>query len=518
MSNFVSGGNVNNQNTGENKEISMGIEKAGIKLFNSITRQSGKKVGKSVLFTKRPIFHGINPTLTYPATGKSFALPRFCTEEMKEARQMNKIAIHQAKAGKVAKNYPKATLQDLKRLTSETIEDSYSRVEWTNPKDGKIYNLLKQGETKEGKIAIRILDEEGAFVKEAELTPKKIIIIDDISQKENLSFSDNFGLDCAHGDGVQIFAKRNNPFANYEIINNSDDSFIAKFLLPEDKLEAAIRKIITKIETGEKIDFINFSWGCEKNLNEYIKKYGKDFFQLQKNSEYLMMSEEMNEVRNLFKLLSKLNDLAKEKGIRILNAAGNGGKNSQGMELFFENIEGVGSLSNKGKISNFSASRSSKFTQHYELGEYEIVATPKGINITGKKGTDIPVVSKYHESEFLGKNIKDTIIPNDLFNKLLVAHKNFEKDRRLYHQEWAELFKEYRQKYLFSTEQAEKIGFSNPQLKSEYIHIPRGFVFSIDKKGKLIPFIPNKDYSGTSFSTPVRTAKLALNDMMEGVL
>ena len=110
------------------------------------------KTGSSRSLLSKPtsIFHGINPTLTYPPTNKTFALPRFCTAEMKQAREMNKIASRQIKSP-ITSNFSKATAEDLRRLTSTSIEDSYSRVQWTNPKDGKIYNLLKQGETEDGK-------------------------------------------------------------------------------------------------------------------------------------------------------------------------------------------------------------------------------------------------------------------------------------------------------------------------------------------------------------------------------
>lgn len=33
--------------------------------------------GKSLLYKQPSIFHGINPRLTYPPSGKTFALPRF---------------------------------------------------------------------------------------------------------------------------------------------------------------------------------------------------------------------------------------------------------------------------------------------------------------------------------------------------------------------------------------------------------------------------------------------------------
>lgn len=500
----------------------MGKYDLAIRLGKSLLSDTAsyvKACGKrSILETKPTIFHGINPTATYPLSGKTFALPRFCTHEMQEARRMNKIAIRQAKSQGINRTYPKASPQDLKRLTSETIEDSYSRVEWTNPKDGKVYNLLKQGETKDGKVVVRILDEQGAFVKEAELMPKNIVIVDDIAQIENLAFSDSFGLNSAHGNSVTQFIKRNNPFSHYDVINNSDNSFLAKFFLPEDKLEFAIKELIERIEKGQKVDYINFSWGCEKPIDEFLQKYGEKFFKLEKFKQHSTLKSEMLKERNLFVLLDKLNKLSKEKGIRILNASGNGGKSSQGLELFFDNIEGVGSLNNKGKISEFSASRSSKFTQHYELGEFEITSSPCGINFTGISGTDIPIMHKYQGTSFLGKKINDVIIPDKLYDNLLTAYKNFKKNRHMFHKEWSKLFGEYKQKYLFSVEQAEKIGFSNGQVKSGFIHIQRGFVFSTDKNGKLIPFIPNKDYSGTSFSTPIRTAKLALNDMMKDVL
>ena len=77
---------------------------------------------------------------------------------------MNKIASRQIKSP-ITSNFSKATAEDLRRLTSTSIEDSYSRVQWTNPKDGKIYNLLKQGKQKMGKSSFEFLDQDGAFVK-----------------------------------------------------------------------------------------------------------------------------------------------------------------------------------------------------------------------------------------------------------------------------------------------------------------------------------------------------------------
>lgn len=95
-----------------------------------IGKAAGLLLGKGlgIIKVKPQKLHGINPVLVYPKTGKSFELPRFCTEEMQTALKMNKTAIKQVKTPSV-KSYPEADAVDLKRLTSTSIEDSYSRVE-----------------------------------------------------------------------------------------------------------------------------------------------------------------------------------------------------------------------------------------------------------------------------------------------------------------------------------------------------------------------------------------------------
>ena len=91
----------------------------------SITRTFVKACGKkSVLETKPVVLHGINPVITYPKSGESFALPRYISKEMQEASQMNKISIYEARAAQRADavSFPKASAEDLQRLTANTFE------------------------------------------------------------------------------------------------------------------------------------------------------------------------------------------------------------------------------------------------------------------------------------------------------------------------------------------------------------------------------------------------------------
>lgn len=458
-----------------------------------------KACGKrSILETKPPIFHGINPTLTYAPSGKSFALPRFCTEEMKQARQMNKIAIRQAKAGEVVRTYPKATPQDLKRLTSETIEDSYSRVEWTNPKDGKVYNLLKQGETEDGQVIVRILDKEGAFIKEAEIVPKKICIVDTFDSTSNGKIP--------HGILINIYAKRNNPFAIIDIKNIGavcNDGSAAKDFLDV-------------LKTVDNCDYLSLSIGSKYRAPK------TDFNTLFAEMAKFKKSPAGNDIQKWDDILGEI----KGRGIRILQAANNDGRYSVNMTLG-KNAEGVGSISANGRIALFSGSRNSGLTQHYELGTYypqKIYINGKlsGYNITGLRGIDIPLqdIEKAiklvkHETDRLSGELK-TMLQREaqLKEELDSIEATMRKEIfDLPHEEFLTGCDKIRKKYEYLTKPLEN--------EIRKIFFEKSRIETLIKKSENIntdSILTNNDLWGTSFSTPVRTAKLALNDMMEGIL
>lgn len=434
----------------------MGKVDFGISLAKDVTTFLKSGSARSLLRRQPSIFQGINPTLTYPPTGKTFALPRFCTVEMKQARKINKIASRQIKSP-ITSNFSKATEEDLRRLTSTSIEDSYSRVQWTNPKDGKVYNLLKLGETEDGKVLVRILDSDGAFVKETTIKPKEIAILDNSygsafelpeyyeivgMKKENLPTE--LG-ELSHAKAVEIFAKRSNPFARYTIFETGCHS--GSSCINNDKVISHLKTL----QQGKKYDYVNCSIGSET-------------FDVTETCEpiYKKVCEEVD----------KLNSL---RGSRILFASGNsdgGIFRSKAVNRFLLNsntAEGVGSLDKQGVVSMFSSSKNSKFCQHYEQGEFLITQTSNGINITGQAGTDIVFSEK---NPFVGMKLGDILEACNEKPELWKYMKKLSfKDGGESYDDIAELF-----------------------------------------------FPPDMRIAGTSFATPIRTAKLALNDMMEGVL
>lgn len=543
----------------------MGTYKLGINFVKDAVGFLKAGNGKSLLNKQTSIFHGINPTLTYTPTGKSFELPRFCTKEMQIARKMNKTAIHQIKQQGLERIYPKATPQDLKRLTSETIEDSYSRVEWTNPKDGMVYNLLKQGKTDNGKVIVRILDREGAFIKEAELSPSKIMIYD--SETTPVDFG-KFYEKMSHGETVKRFVQRANPFADVEFINvdhKRSENTIFNIIL---NLQDELKMLHKRIAAGEKVDYISLSLGLNHNIVKpevMLQKSGKTL------SEFKITSE--NYPTSQF--------LRLHPNVRILQAAGNSGKDVISPDLMFKGVEGVGTLDKTGKVAEFSSTRSSLLTQHYEQGVFRKTPTKYGLGFFDNHSTDLQISPEFLEraQSYLGKKPKE--IGNDLYQRMnelkKVARKKykaeFERVRKqvVSPEEEAKLeelknsmrqetnpFKKklktdeywkYHSKLYQKTGNALK-GYENLEgieykrfadyaAKKGLVHYsPFGggqyttfertpyftdydtMNFVKDCDGNLILASYNKimPLQGTSFSTPIRTAKLALNDMMQGIL
>lgn len=438
-----------------------------------------KIIGKKNLIETKPFkIQGINPKLTLTYTGKEIELPRFASPEMKLAQEMNKIS-HNQIINPIKRVYSKATKKDLSRLTSTTIKDSYSRAEWTNPKDGKIYNLLKTKENSDGTISIRILDQEGLFIKEAQIKPKTILIPDNYTEKK-------FPFNLSHGEQVLAFARRNNPFAKYiqlpiskdEIINNKTTEIISKYL-----------------KQNNNVDYISLSIGREVNFNKKI-----DFIEkISTNYDYYL-------------------DSALKPNQRMLISAGNGNpeekwnieKLSNRYLCFNQRVEGVGSLNSyNGTIAGFSQSRNSQLTQHYELGEFTPKLTKYGLNITGLPGTDLPlpqkILKRYTTNPLLG-------IPIPRVEKLL---KNIDNNISYIKNKQKQILKEEKnilkrtQDYLKLEKQ--KLIYKARKLKIKYYAEQ---FHRIDGEYNIAIETSN----GTSFSSPIRTAKLALNDMMENIL
>ena len=403
------------------------------------------------------------------------------SEEMKTARAMNRNALREIKSP-VARSYSEATAEDLKRLTSTTIEDSYSRAVWTNPKDGKVYNILKQGETKDGKIAVRILNENGGFVKEAELSPK-IIGIPDNYTGEALEF----GL--PHGAITTIFAKRANPFAKY-----------VPFAVTKEQMaqQKELEGIWDYLNNGGKLDYLS----CSYSANVYSKR------KIQPTTPHL---QKMLEDQRIYDRLT-------ERVPRIFCAASNTSTKSAEIAKEFssdllvlnQKVEGVGALNPKtGKISDFSCSRNSSLTQHYEVGEFTPRITPHGINITGTSGTDIEFPSKE-----LAEKAKNPLInkTTERIQQLLDAIndrvRDFQKAKAKLFTSGKPITEVLKEKALLEQQQ---MIYSNKRRK----------VFDYMSQLKVVDGkyqIPFEDIIGTSVATPVRTAKIALNDMLEGIL
>lgn len=553
----------------------------GLKPILSIIERTAKYTkacGKnSILQTKSPVFHGSNQLLTNPKNGKTFALPRFISEEMNEARKMNKIATKQLK-NPVSFEFPNANAKDLERLTSTSSKAADSRAIFTNPKDGAVYHLLEEGRTENGLVNIRILDSQGGFIKNATIKPKKIIIIDDFSSPAHQKIGETSSMleYKTHGDIVSILTKRANPFADIELIDMYDknnakaiQNFYAKF--------ADLQK---RIDKGEKIDFVSLSLGqpiSKKDIGEICKDIGITPMDIKNPKVSFIHPNIKNYEASLFATKNK-------NTTRVIQGAGNYGKDGVSIWTAYPNIEGVGALNpTNAKIANFSSGRNSFYTQHYEQGIFPYQSMKEGLSLTGGRSVDIPlkenvkalakqyvgqtpiittaeenktlfILKKSAQSKYLEKTQKlrpqlstpaEKSKLNQLNREMEIAKNNRDKEKFMALRKEAMEISSAIDKRVqtqmkdFNCEEAETYKKLVQQMKQENKVQGTGFAreyaipsedpftntkeiaFELNKDGKLELQTPRTDLSslsGTSFATPVRTAKLALNDMMRGIV
>ncbi len=275
-----------------------------------------------------------------------------------------------------------------------------------------------------------------------------------------------------------LLLRRNNPFAQIETINTGlADTMNPEFFEP-------FKKILERIKNGEKIDYISCSKGAIcystcKNMRGKVPQF------------------------------QPITDVA-DSGTRVLFASGNSIDNPTGTTnqvlLLADKIEGVGSLSPQThKLSKFSSARNSFFTQHYEVGEHYIRPTEYGANITGLSGTDIVIDNPKYKQE--------------VENNILIG-KTKERADRLLDKIQSEI----------TEVQQKRVGLVRGRIDFNALRKLEQRQNTLEQRRiKLIQLrnatqLENGKYEaaekffGTSFSTPIRTAKLALTDMLQDVI
>lgn len=476
--------------------------------------------------------HGINPKITFPATGKSVDLPRFISEEMKTARKMNRTAVNQIKQP-IDRSFLKATAEDFKRLTDNSYEASNLRCAFTNPESGEVFHLLSEGKTKKGLNIIRVLDKDGAYLKTIKVKPKKVVILDDYKWArvgEGPSFTSDWTRSMAHGDFVEVMARRNNPFADFEIIPIHDD---AKALMSDKKIDHALKILQKRIDSGEQIDFISCSWGRELDKADLLQ-YAKSKNITLADLKHAPLSTDTPGL-DIDKTLAQF--IEKNPHIRIIQAAGNGGKDVIATQRVIGNVEGVAALDKAAHYTKYTSGRNSIYTQHMELGDYEFTATPYGYSLTGGATTEIPFSKKVPDYvlqqhglqpnlrtkeeiehiEFLKQqNINSAFTDCTDFTdltKLFSSESKYKKELNAYIDDLR--YKKYR---------LDPVPKNIKEYDYELMLEDNKFVsYIIDKNGNAMLHIngiskDNNKLCGTSFAAPIRTAKLSLWEMLKDII
>ena len=361
-----------------------------------------------------------------------FAIKRiFHTKEGQISRTLNKVAkyknIPQYFTPKTRQDFPFATSNDIRQLLSENKNSILKSCSYLNPKNLMEYSILETNRT-QNSIAVKILDKNGKLIKEANIRPFNVVVIDNFSNANTRLGSDT--MKVTHGEIVKKIIQRNNPFNNYEYIDASEEG-------KKNIISAAMvfEKLLERVEAGEKIDIISCSFSVSflyaemeviiskilqnKSMllqKKHIKNFFKKFAKLppKKQSKHIkeifadMTDDTVKKVlNNLSIALKQIECMEKlhKRGVKIFMSAGNSAKqidknfyDAININLLAKGIHGVGALDETGrKIATYSCSRKSNLTQNYENGTVLIEFRPNGLNITNSKGIDIPYNAKTKE-------------------------------------------------------------------------------------------------------------------------
>ncbi len=361
----------------------------------------------------------------------------------------------------------------------------------------------------------------------------------------------------AHGDYVSLIAKRNNPFADYEYINIQAGSGLHSY----EKLFKELEAIQKRIDAGEQIDFISLSIGRKaqiSTIDKCNKRINTNFVEA-KTTDIL----NTNDVFTPFPLGTFA---AKNKGrVRVIESSGNFGADNVNIDLLYPEIEGVGALTEAGQMAKLSASRNSLFTQHYEQGIYKFTPTEYGLSLFGGKTTEIPLKIEYQgiAKKYLGKEPRivrqDELVKiktlqkeaqNEYYDmaaqvrKQLVPPQEEQKLSQLYRQAKAE--RKNKTGTTFQWQYSEMLNEIqlriDNQIKNYKGPLTEAYEQEIDRlmldgkvmqnmfgeyyipknsEGKLTLASSRYDFNGlqgTSYSTPARSAKLVLEDMLKDLI
>lgn len=379
----------------------------------------------------------------------------FGTTDGKIIRELNKCAKikepqHPYFREPKASNYKEALPEDLKLLMSSAPKDLLKKCTYVDPKSLKIYNVLLKEKNNDNTLTIRILDTFGKFIKEAKISPQKVIVLDNFTSPTTAMIYDGTEK-IPHGEIVKKLIEKSNPFNNYEFIDASNG---------ENSIDCfnKLRHILNRAKNGEKIDAICGSYARETTIDDignllgqklidkpmiFQKKIVQETFKKLKKltskerEEYFrcfvkdFKEEDVQVINDYFKVNKelKLYDELHKRGIKIFLGAGNDTKiiNGKRVEtinynLFSDGVQGVGALDNYNKIASYSSSRKSIFTPNYEKGEIYIDFREGGFNFAGGVGFDVPYSKRAEDlykkiksldtSEFEKQGIKLTFLYN----------------------------------------------------------------------------------------------------------
>ena len=432
-------------------------------------------------------------------------VPYFKTPEGQTAVALNLQAIYNIKTNQ---NFTPKALEECDReiLESNKPEDCKKWTNWVDPSSGRFYTIIKKSDNPDGTKTVRILGKNGELIKECDITPKKIIIIDNPNFKIDDSLHSKTSNLMGHGPLVKLVAERTNPIADVETLLLNDKSI-------EKGVVKKLQEVLKRLKHGEQIDAINLSLETIKIIQPEEASTNRKSLSSAETTEILARASktlrfpDKHYIKKIPDLMTKIN----QYGTRIIISAGNAGANGHNILSAIDCTEPVGGLGTDGKIAKDSSSRN--LTTHYEQYNFPITFTEDGLRITENKGVDIPYPKHY--AKLVGQKAEGNIITKEKLEQLC---KEIKPGDEIY------IDKIKNGLLLLKKDEIEIKGVLYPiyaNLADEE-SIKAEQYLTATPNGTLIPLSyllsPVTEISGTSLAAPKRAAKLMLNDAIQEIL
>lgn len=359
--------------------------------------------------------------------------------------------------------------------------------------------MINKKDNPDGTRTMRVLNEDGELVKECDIKPKKMILIDAIGYNKPIDLTSEYWL--RPEKLAEITFARNNPMADLEILDVSHmynrSKLGNKYAVDNNKLFEAFDTLLARIDAGEGIDLVFCS------LKDAFRSDNDDARRVHltdmggKKLKYALEGHFVSSDEVFDMLYAAFNKIAETGDTRMLYA--------------YDPMIAIEALSLEDMTEE---NQGIKLISAY-ADEQKITMTKDGVNVSGKPGIDF----KYNEDEhneyemFVGKKAEDLLASPEETEEYLRLYNDYE-DEVLDEEDYYDSIEKFRGKIFKYSD----LYGNKPDVPNLYTALFYGNELTVDSSGYIVPYPKNTTYNTSQVALLKKMAQELLNDTMTEIL